>query len=85
MYSTFDCMLKVEPTEFADRVDAVSPHRPISLELLPRCPRSWRLPLPAALAVTMSSQHYTVHHIACSFAEFCPGHLYCIILLPSVF
>lgn len=85
MYSTFGCMLKVEPTEFADRVDAVSPHRPISLELPPRCQRSWRLPLPPALAVTMSSQHYTVHHIASSFAEFCPGHLYRIILLPSVF
>lgn len=47
MKSTSGYALKVEPTEFADRLDVGSPYSAISLELLPRSTKILEIPPPS--------------------------------------
>lgn len=72
IYSTFGYVLKVEPTEFADSGYSITPqaHFPGTAAKLPQI---FEIPPPICLALMMSSLHYTIHHIASSFADFCPG------------
>lgn len=62
-YSTLGYMWEVEPTEFADRLGVVSPHRSISLNCSEGAQISLRFLLPPALALMMHFQCYTMGHI----------------------